>query len=713
MKKEAAIKYSIDTINKEDGYIFVKGWGYDNENKMEIEISLIGEEPRGVSFKREQRTDVNQHLGVELEKKLGFEIKFDSSWENKTVKLKLLCGNNYIFNKVKLRKKKINSKMDIKSKAEKNIQKIKWAIDYLEQNGIKRTFARLQTEVFSKNMDPYRYWIEKNEKYDEKKLIKEITGYEKQPKISIILPVYNTDEKWLRECIESVLSQVYTNWELCIADDHSTRSQVQRILSEYAQKDTRIKVVYREKNGHISEASNSALEIATGDYVALLDHDDTLASFALYRIADLINKNVDAEFIYSDEDKINKAGRRSKPFFKPDWSPDTLLSQNYVCHLSVIKSSLIKKAGGFRVGFEGAQDYDLALRCTELTNEIYHIPEILYHWRMIENSTAENPQAKLYAFDAGKNSIEAALVRRNINGTVSMGKNLGTYGVLYKIAGKPKVSIIIPTKDHAKDLEICIESIINKTDYSNYEIIVVDNGSEEIQTFELFEKYARVFGEAFKIVTLDIPFNYSKLNNEAVKLSTGEFLVLMNNDIQVITENWIEKMLGFAQQQHIGAVGAKLYYNDSTIQHAGVVIGVGGVAGHSHKYFNAKNPGYFSRLMIDSNYAAVTAACLMVEKEKYLDVDGLNSINLAVAFNDVDFCLKLLEKGYYNICLSSVECYHHESKSRGVDDTKEKKRRFDKEISYMKEKWKIYIAHDPYYNPNLTLEKEDFSIRKD
>lgn len=712
MGKETIIKYAIDTIEYEENDVVLKGWAYDCKNHNIVDISLIGEESKGVTLIREQRTDVNQHLGVSLEKKLGFIIKFEKRWQNKKVKLKLVSNDSYLIKKVRLKENRNKKGLLLKSKAEFSIQKIRWGFDYLDQNGIKKTFGRLKTEIFSKQMDPYRYWIETNEKHDVKTINKEITKFKKQPKISILLPVYNTEEKWLRECIESVLSQYYSNWELCIADDNSNQSQVRRILNEYEARDPRIRIVYRDENGHISKASNSALEIATGEYVALLDHDDTLAPFALYRVVELINKNADAEFIYSDEDKINKSGRRSRPFFKPDWSPDTLLSQNYICHFVVIKSSLMNRVGGFRVGYEGAQDYDLILRCTELTQEIYHIPQILYHWRMIENSTAENPEAKLYAFEAGKRSIEAAILRRKLAAKVKMGKNLGTYDILYEVKGKPEVSIIIPTKDHSEDLEICINSIINKSDYSNYEIIVVDNGSKDNKTFDLFEKYQQSLGELFKVITLNIPFNYSKLNNEAVKIATGDYLVLMNNDIEVITDGWIERMIGFAQQKHIGAVGAKLYYNDQTIQHAGVVLGIGGVAGHSHKYFNHRSAGYFSRLMINSNYAAVTAACLMVEKKKFIEVGGLDSINLSVAFNDVDFCLELLEKGYYNICLTSAECYHYESKSRGMEDTKEKKKRFDREIYYMKEKWKTYIAHDPYYSPNLTLEKEDFSIKK-
>lgn len=714
MKEKSIIRYSIDSISRRDGKIFVRGWAYNSITNTSVELSLLDSISEGVAFKREHRVDVNQKCKIEEKQKIGFKIIFPSSWWKKSVKIKFSSTDHDSYNVVNL---KLNREIDftgntLKSKINLNVKKVSLGVKYCYDNGVKDTIRRIKAEISYEFLEDYKKWIEANEKYDAEEIMAQIDTFAKQPKISIILPVYNTDEKWLRKCIESVRSQYYSNWELCIADDNSTQGYIKKVLNEYEQNDSRIKVVYRSKNGHISESSNSALAIAEGEYVAFLDHDDLLAPFALSRMVEEINIHEDAEFIYSDEDKINKFEKRSKPFFKPDWSPDTLLSQNYICHFLVIKRELVNAVGGFRVGYEGAQDHDLVLRCTEKTDAIYHVPEILYHWRMIKSSTAGNPKAKTYAFEAGKKAIESALARRNIKASVSVGKLLGTYRVKYEIQGNPKVSILIPTKDHARDLKICLESILNKTNYNNYEIIIIDNGSKEKETFALFEKYKSLLEDRFIVLDLDVPFNYSYLNNEGVKKSTGDYVLLLNNDIQILTDHWLERMLGFAQQKHIGAVGAKLYYKDGSVQHAGVVIGLGGVAGHSHKYYSGKSTGYFNRLTIDSNYAGVTGACLMVEKNKFLAMNGLDAENLSVAFNDVDFCLKLISSGYHNICLAQVECIHYESKSRGKEDTKEKQARFEKEIVFMKDKWGKYIIEDPYYNKNLTMDREDFSINR-
>lgn len=714
MREKTSIRYSIDSILQKDGKIAVTGWAYDSISDTPVELSLLEDKSEGVVFKREYRVDVNQKYKIDEKLKIGFEIFFDQPWSKKTTKLKLISSNETNFQVVNLN---LNREIDftgntLKSKISLNTKKILLGVKYCYNNGIKDTVRRIKSEISYEFLEEYKKWIEANEKYDVEEVMASIDIFEKKPKVSIILPVYNTDEKWLRKCIESVRSQYYKNWELCIADDNSTYNHIKRVLDEYENNDSRIKVVYRKMNGHISAASNSALEIATGEYVAFLDHDDLLTPFALFQMVKEINNHDKVDIIYSDEDKINKFEKRSKPFFKPDWSPDTLLSQNYICHFLMIRRSLVNEVGGFRVGYEGAQDHDLVLRCTEKTNDIYHVSEVLYHWRMIKSSTADNPKAKTYAFEAGKKAIESAFERRNIKGSVVGGKTLGTYNISYEVIGNPKVSILIPTKDHAKDLKICIESILSKTNYDNFEIVIIDNGSKEKETFVILEHYKRLLKDRFVVLDLDVPFNYSYLNNEAVKKATGDYVLLLNNDIQILTNNWLEKMLGFAQQEHIGAVGAKLYYKDGSIQHAGVVIGLGGVAGHSHKYYSGKSTGYFNRLTIDSNYAGVTGACLLVDKSIFLEMKGLDAENLSIAFNDVDFCLKLISNGYHNVCLAQVECIHYESKSRGKEDTKEKQERFEKEIIFMKNKWGKYIMNDPYYNKNLTMDREDFSINR-
>lgn len=565
--------------------------------------------------------------------------------------------------------------------------------------------------VRRKNSWNYRKWIKINEQYQADQVKSEIQKFHVKPKISVIVPIYNVEKKWLLACINSVTDQYYSNWELILIDDNSIDPHVKGVMEAYAEKDKRIKCLYRKENGHISQATNDGLAIAKGEFVSFLDNDDTLAPFALYEVVKCLIENPKAEIIYSDEDKINAAGERISPFFKPDWSPDTLLSQNYICHLFTVKKSLIDKVGGLRSEYNGAQDYDLALRCTEQTDQIYHIPKILYHWRMIQASTAENPESKLYAFEAGRRALEDTLSRRGLAGKVSDGKAYGTYIINYEVTGSPRVSILIPTKDNASDLKVCIESIRHRSGDVAYEIIVIDNNSEEIETFELFKYYENEMAGKFKVLAMPIPFNYSRLNNEAANIAQGDYLLMLNNDIEILTDNWLGIMLGYAEQKHIGAVGAKLYYPDNTIQHSGVVLGIGGVAGHSHKCYGRNEYGYFSRLIIPANYAGVTGACLLVSKSKFFAVGGLNEADLAVAFNDVDFCIKLIKTGYYNVCLPQVEAYHYESKSRGTEDTAKKQQRFLGEINYMKQHWSDILDHDPFYNPNLTLEREDFGFK--
>lgn len=703
-----SIKFFLNEMDEVDGKFILKGWGYNAITHEPLEMSIIGKSSLGVSLVRIDHKALGLALGYDSKEDLGFKIIFESTWKNKEILLKLYSGEKYKIQKIKCAIKEEHKLRSLK----KSIQrKLFLGKRYFDENGLKNTLKSLYKEVTQEEAKKYRCWIKKNESQERLSIGNEITAFQMNPKISIILPVYNSNEEWLKECIKSVLDQYYTNWELCIVDDHSKNKNIKKILDEYASRNVKIKVFYHEKNEHISKASNTALNIATGEYIALLDHDDVLSRDALYKAVKAINKNPKIDFIYTDEDKITQKGERCDPFFKPDWSPDSILSQNYICHLVMIRKTLVEKAGNFRIGFEGAQDYDLILRCTELTKEIHHIPEVLYHWRKTSDSTAENPEAKNYAFEAGKKAIESALMRRNVLGEVKKIGNSGAYQIKYAIEKNPKISIIIPTKDHSDDLEICLKSIIEKSRYENYEIIIMDNGSKEQATFDIYEEYEEKLKNKFSVLTLDTPFNFSELINYAARFSKGEYLVLLNNDTKIITEDWSGIMLGFAQQRHIGAVGVKLLYSDDTIQHAGVIIGIGGVAGHSHKHYSKKSRGYFQKLYTDSNYSAVTAACLMVEKRKFLEVNGFDEENLAIAFNDVDFCLKLLELGYYNISLSQVESYHYESKSRGKENNKEKKNRFQKEVYYMQEKWDTLKGDDPFYSANLSMKKEDFSIK--
>ena len=562
--------------------------------------------------------------------------------------------------------------------------------------------------------DPmYQLWREQNEprESDLRRMAEtvDILGY--QPIISVILPVFNTPDQYLKAAIDSVINQVYSYWELCIADDASTNSQVKPLLDEYAAKDSRIKVSFRPENGHISEASNSALELATGEFICLLDHDDVLTPDALYEVALLLNRYRDADMIYSDEDKISPDGQLVNPYFKSEWCPESFLSRMYTCHLGTYRRSLVEEVGGWRVGYEGAQDYDLVLRLTEKTDKIYHIPKVLYHWRMHAGSAAGGTGAKPYAYKASLKALQDAIERRGEKGKVyGVTDYLGHHLVRYEIEEYKKVSIIIPTRDLAEDLERCLFSIFTISTYPNYEVILIDNGSVKEETFEVISKWSQKEPQRFKCYPLDIQFNFSKLNNYGVTQAEGEYLLFLNNDTEVVTPDWIEAMVEQVQRPQIGAVGALLLFPDNTVQHAGVVMGLGGIAGHSYYRMTSKMPGYFGNLIGFNNVSAVTGACLMCRRDVFEQVGGLDEA-LTVAYNDVDLCLKMLERGYRNLYLPHVVLYHHESKSRGYEDSPEKKARLKQESQIMEQRWKKYIDNDPCYSPHLTRVCQNYSIR--
>lgn len=545
------------------------------------------------------------------------------------------------------------------------------------------------------DIDDYNIWFKENyvvDKYEKMKY---------EPLISIVIPVYNIERKYLSECLDSILAQNYVNFEVCLADDNSSFSETIDTLKEYEKKDKRIRVVYRKENGHISKATNSAIEIAKGEFIALMDDDDVITEDALLQFVKLLNKHPEADLIYSDEDKMEMDGRLSDPHFKPDYAPDTLYGGNYISHFSIYRKKIIDKIGGFRDDFVGAQDYDLVLRFVEQTKNIFHVSKVLYHWRKIPGSTAVTIDNKEYAIENGRRAVIESLERRGLKGEVIAPIKSAHYIVEYDVIGSPLVSIIIPTKDRSKMLDNCLKSIYNKSTYKNFEIIIVNNRSVKDATFKLFESYKSKYGN-FKVIDADYEFNYSKLNNDAVKVCSGEYIVLLNNDTEIITENWIELMLGYAMQDHVGAVGVKLLYPDLTIQHGGIVLGIAGIAANVYTDVDSESYGTFGRLLIPYNYSAVTAACLMVKKEKYLAVGGLEE-KLQVAYNDVDFNIKLLEKGYYNVFLPMVNLIHFESKSRGKDTTDEKSIRLKKESKFMSDKWGNLLKNDKFYNKNLSL----------
>jgi glycosyltransferase involved in cell wall biosynthesis len=581
-----------------------------------------------------------------------------------------------------------------------------WDAELLSDHNLTELYQQYDSifsGVYSKTIQ-YKNWIKYSESFSE--LLKN-----QGIKISIVMPVYNPDLEYLTQAIESVIAQSYSNWELCIADDDSSDQQVRDLIVNYANIDNRIKYEFRTENGNISAASNTALSMATGEYVALLDHDDTLSPYALNEVVIGIRES-DAKIIYSDEDKINELGERFDPHFKSDFNFELILSHNYISHLGVYHKALIDQVGGFREGYEGAQDYDLLLRCLLhiSPSDIKHLSKILYHWRAIEGSTAYSSSQKSYTSLAGLKALKDAVQKMNKSWQVEHGVLDNTYRVIRSVEIQPKISIIIPTKDQADLLKTCIDSVISQTEYLNYEIVVVNNGSVESKTKVYLSGLKSV--KNIRVLDYPKPFNYSAINNFAVsKCDDSDYVLLLNNDIAVINGGWLTEMLSIAQQQDVGCVGAKLYYSNDLIQHAGVILGIGGVAGHSHKYFPSKENGYFSRLQLRQDISAVTAACLLVRKSIYEKVNGLNEKDLTIAFNDVDFCLRVRELGLRNVWTPFAELYHYESISRGAEDTPEKVKRFNQEVAYMKDRWGERLNSDPYYNENLTLQYEDFSIK--
>ena len=536
------------------------------------------------------------------------------------------------------------------------------------------------------------------------------TKYPNQPLISIIMPVYNPPLKYLKEAIESIAAQPYKNWELCIADDCSSEKKLHQLLHAYSVKDRRIKVHYRTENGHISKTSNDALSMAQGEYILLMDHDDLITRNALQEIIIGIHKHPEADIIYSDEDKIDENKHHSAAHFKPDWAPDHLLSRNYIGHVCVIRKSIMDEIGGFREGFEGSQDYDLLLRATEITQRILHIPKVLYHWRIHALSAAQGEEVKPYAYMAAKKALEQALLRRGMPVEVKYLTGLRGYRIVYPVQEEPMVSIIIPSKDQTELLKNTVDSILNKTKYSRYEIIVLNNNSTSKGFQQFVTEYSTKYSNQFRCVEAHFPFNFSKLMNMGRKLAQGKMLLLLNNDVEVIHDDWLEIMVSYTQQKRIGAVGVKLLYPDDTIQHAGVIVGLGGIAGHTFVGMHQDEPGYFNYIQSANNYSAVTAACLMVRADVYDAVGGMDEI-FEVEYNDVDFCLRIQEAGYNNVYLPHVSLYHFESATRGhPHQSKSGYERHLKEMALFKERWQKIIDHDPYYNPNLNLGVHDFSM---
>ena len=597
---------------------------------------------------------------------------------------------------------------------------------YLRHYGPKEFWIRLH-ERFEPEEIPYGKWYEStrpgSEELEEQRKKKIKNG----PLFSLVVPVYHPPAGYLTQMLDSVLAQTYASWELCIANADPSNAQISELLHDYALKDTRIRIKNLSGNGGISHNTNEALGMMHGDWAGFLDHDDLLAPQALYAVAEAISCHPGVKMIYTDEDKVTEdLSEHFQPHFKPQFNLDLLRSNNYICHFLLVHRSILERTGGFRPEFNGAQDYDFVFRCAEealcmvqaarenrlrfdesVQETIFRVPQILYHWRVHRASTADNPASKMYAFEAGKRAIAEHLSRLGVEGTVNHTSDYGFYRAEYPVAGNPMVSVIIPTKDHAGMLRTCVESLRKMTTWNNYEILIVDHDSCEEETKILLQEYC---SQGIRILPYRGEFNFSAINNMASREAAGDFLVFLNNDMEIVTPDWLEQLLGICRRPEVGAAGARLVYPGGTIQHAGIIIGIGGIAGSMFVDMPANRTGYLHKASLLQDLSAVTAACMMVRKDAFFEVGGFTE-KLAVAFNDVDLCLKLRRQGYLVVYDPYCQHIHYESRTRGPEDNEKKIRRFQSEIEYMRSHWiSILREGDPYYDPNLSLTKWNYSL---
>ena len=664
-----------------------------------------------------RRDDVSQiYYGKTYDRDFGFDIQFPYE-RGKNYYLVILCDGRKV--QIKYNEELIEKRSSV---AHKRMQKIKdlmnmetvhVAVDFWKENGLRALFVKSLHKIQGLDNDyDYGEWYALTKPAEEELKRQREEVWENGPKFSVVIPLYKTPERYLREMLDSVLAQTYGNWELCLADGSPKGSDLSRVVKKYTERDSRIHYKILGKNEGISGNTNAAMAMASGDYIILADHDDAMTEDALYECAKAVRDHPDCDVIYSDEDKMDMdGGALFDPHFKPDFNQDLLTSVNYICHQFVVKRELADRVGGLRKEFDGAQDYDFIFRCTEAAGGVHHIPKVLYHWRCHQDSTASNPQSKLYAFEAGSRAIMEHYRRVGIEAEkVEKGVDYGIYHTVFKIKDNPKVSVIIPNKDHHQDLDVCMRAILTRGTYRNLEFVVVENNSTKKETFEYYEKIQKEFPQVH-VVTWEREFNFSAINNFGVEHAEGEYLLFLNNDTELIAENFIEEMLGFCQREDVGIVGAKLLYQDDTIQHAGVVVGFGGIAGHTFIGLHRAENSYFHRAMCAQDYSAVTAACMMSKKSVFRQAGGFSE-ELAVAFNDIDYCMKVRSLGKLVVYAPYALLYHYESKSRGLEDTPEKVARFNREVAKFAKKWPDILRDgDPYYNPNLTLRKSNFALR--
>ncbi len=696
-KNRTKIPCVADNCEKTADGLVVTGWAASDRN-VDIK-AYAGKTPVKQDVKIIYRKDINDYYQEdENPGPAGFEITVPGAYNR--IKLILTDG-----------KKSSVIRTGINKSDQKTFSALcDKLFAYFRKYGFFMTAKKAVYKLLGKDSFSYDEWINRDEPDKGELAAQKSAVFKIRPLFSIVVPVYRPVEEHFREMIKSVFDQTYENWELCLADAGGEGHTMEYVIKEFH--DDRIKYICLDANGGISENTNAAIGISSGDYIVLGDHDDIIRANALYECTKVINEAPDTDIIYSDEDKVSSDGKkRTEPNFKPDFNLELLRNVNYICHLLVFSRRILKKAGEFDGRYDGAQDHDLILRYTEATDKIRHIPKVLYSWRIHANSTSVNPESKSYAYTAGAAAVKAHLERCGLKADIEIRKDLpGVYRISYRPETEPLVSVLIPNKDHADDLDKCISSV-ERQDYSNYEIIIIENNSTEKETFEYYEKVQKKYDNV-RVVFWKDEFNYSKINNFGAGFAAGKYYLLLNNDTEMINENCLRSLVSYAVRPGTGIVGAKLLYEDDTIQHAGVIVGLGGVACHVFTGNGCEDPGYQGYASITREYSAVTAACLLVKKEAFDAVGGLEE-ELRVAFNDIDFCLKVREKGYLVIYDADAVLHHYESKSRGYEDTPEKIRRFEGEAAYLIEKWNEIIEKgDPYYNPNLSLTRTDYSVRE-
>lgn len=721
------MKYKIDIVRVRENSITINGWVVGKRPDSMISFTVADADKNKIKFElaATRRDDVSRiYFGEAVDKELGFDIRFDYK-----------RGEDYylIINADNAKKTiKFNEELIAKrsSAAHKRFEKIKdlcnmetlrVSFNFLKEHGLRAFYRKSVGKIKGIDSDyEYGEWYEKTKPSQEELERQKKTVFKLMPKFSIVIPAYKTPEFFLVELLESLTAQTYSNFEICLADGSpkaEERAQslpgIEKVLAEYQKKDSRLRYKILGKNLGIAGNTNEALKMAEGDFIILCDHDDVLPAHALYEVAAAINENEGCDCLYSDEDKLDlDGGALFDPHFKPDFNIDLLRSVNYICHLFIVKKDLLDKIGMFDADYDGAQDYDFIFRACENAKRIVHIPKVLYHWRCHMNSTAANPESKLYAFEAGARAIKAHYKRVHPEikiDAVEKGIDYGIYHTFFHFKTEPLISVIIPNKDHSEDLEIAVSSLRSGS-YKNLEFIIVENNSTLEKTWEYYEALQKSYDNV-KVVKWEREFNYSEINNFGVESASGDYLLFMNNDVELKEKNSLKEMFGYIQREDVGICGCRLLYKDDTIQHAGVVVGFGGIAGHTFIGLHDTQNSYFHRAATAQDYSAVTAACMLTKKEVFKAVGGFSK-ELAVAFNDIDYCMKVRQLGKLVVYNPYAVFYHYESKSRGLEDTPEKMERFNRETARFIQKWPEILKHgDPYYNPNLTLRKSDFSLR--